>query len=300
MWLKTQSGRYVWRRKIKWHDSTWLTSSGLREKRFAALISAEETKGRFDEKFFEGLEKRRDLAEGRELKIQALQLPIILFLMLIVIGVDVKFSVLGLTPVRADGFREILLCISSTLGFLTTTFQFQKDLANEMLRVHCKSRSNGHPDAEPFFKLRYGLQTMPWDPNPAEKFLVGSKRYMYIFYGILALLFFGLLALFIVTVLALQLWVIIDILKAPTFSGPTTWLVIGYVGGIDALVILFHVWKIGPFLYSNYQNFDIYIKMKEIDPERQQKILKEMLQTHERRGEMMRVVGRPKLPKIDP
>jgi hypothetical protein len=102
--------------KIRWTTTRWVWPATVRQERYGQVHGSTKYKDVFDQKFLEGLEKRRDLLDSRRYGVTALEMPLFLLLAFSLVNLDVKVSVAGFSIEGVRGLREILLV---ALGFLT-------------------------------------------------------------------------------------------------------------------------------------------------------------------------------------
>src|SRR4051794_12043235 len=110
----------------------WADKPAFRKKEFLELLNADASKDLFNEKFIEGLEKRRDLLNARSEKVQIIQLTIMVILLISLLSMHMSISFLGLSTPDARGVRELLLIISSSiqlgLAFQTSEQMYIREL----------------------------------------------------------------------------------------------------------------------------------------------------------------------------
>ncbi len=146
----------MWRRKTKWTTTRWVWPKRIRTQRYSQLHGASEYKEIFDQKFLDGLEKRRELLEGRSYKALAIQVPLFLLLAVSLIKQDVKLAIVGFSIDGVGGLREILLVISSFLALMTSGFNRELGDLKEIIKGAVEKISQGKPDAREFLNVRYG------------------------------------------------------------------------------------------------------------------------------------------------
>jgi hypothetical protein len=147
----------MWRGKMKMTTTRWVWPSQLRTQRYAELHGRSAYKDVFNAKFLDGLEKRRDLIEGRYYKALAIQIPLFLLLAFSLVKPDLKLSIVGFSIDGVRGLREILLVVSSTMNVVIWNFTKELQDINEMLSGVAQKLSRENADALAFLRTRYGL-----------------------------------------------------------------------------------------------------------------------------------------------
>src|SRR6185437_13454448 len=99
----------MWHRKTKWTTTRWVWPEKIRIERYKQLHASSKYKDVFDLRYLDGLEKRRELIEGRRYKSSAIQIPLFLLLTFSLLHLDLTVSIAGFSIASARGLREILL-----------------------------------------------------------------------------------------------------------------------------------------------------------------------------------------------
>ena len=135
---------------------SWQLPSRLRQDRFRELLISAEYNA-FDDNLMVAIEKRRDLIEGRQIKLIAIQAPLFLLLAFSLLNIDLNVSVAGFSAATSKALREVVLVISSVFGLGIAAFGRQIVYLNEMLKAEIERKSKGNAFALGFLELRYGV-----------------------------------------------------------------------------------------------------------------------------------------------
>src|SRR6266478_6105776 len=124
----------MWRRKMRLTTTRWLWPHIVRQERYGQLHGSTKYKDIFDQKFLEGLEKRRDLLESRNYKLWGLQIPLFLLLAFSLVNLDLKVSLAGFSIEGVRGIREILLVILAILAMGSSNIQRELNDVKEVMK----------------------------------------------------------------------------------------------------------------------------------------------------------------------
>src|SRR5262249_40448348 len=109
------------------------TSDQVRTQKFLSLLQGGRNDKIFTDKFFETIEKRRaDLGKLQQ-TILLLQLPTFAYLVLVLTGIDVNLSILGIAA--GKNLRELLVVVSAGLGLWITLVTNEKSAIDSMLKA---------------------------------------------------------------------------------------------------------------------------------------------------------------------
>jgi hypothetical protein len=109
----------------------------------------------------------------------------------------------------------------------------------------------------------------------------------------------GIASVIIASVL-LHIWLLADIYKSPSFSPLVGWLTIIFVVSCD-LISGTHLFLNRSFQpYQTSDNFNRLWRLRDTNRAEYDRIIKEMIEKHTKRGFWMRLLTRPKLPRIEP
>jgi hypothetical protein len=161
----------------------WKSPPRVRSERYGQLHGSTRFKDVFDQKFLDGLERRKELLESRLGKASVLNLPIFALLAFSLLQLDIKLSIAGFSIESARGLREILLFFLA----LKATYALPNNLllsdTTEVLRAAIDKISGGQNDIRHFLKVRYGLL----GTEPATEFdgsLFAGRGYRFAFHAL--------------------------------------------------------------------------------------------------------------------
>src|SRR3954465_2762908 len=98
-------------RGIKSKYSVFATIDRLRVDKFLSLLQGSASDKIFTDKFFDTIEKRRGELAKLQQTLFLFQLPIFIYLVLVLAGIDINLSVLGIAA--GKNLREVLVLISA-------------------------------------------------------------------------------------------------------------------------------------------------------------------------------------------
>lgn len=189
----------------------------------------------FNDKFLEGLEKRRDALNAKSNSIQIIQWSIMLVLAVALLSVHISISIFGVSTAEARNLREILLVGASSIQLMNTLSMIEHANLTELLQVLVAKMSNGNETAARALRIRFGLGGGSSTTVYQGGRTVGLKQIPTVVMGCLGLLGgIVLLLLLVISVQAAAMW---DILKDPTISPRVSFWVVTYVLLVDAATI---------------------------------------------------------------
>jgi hypothetical protein len=259
-------------------------------------MGARSTKILFDQRFLEGLEKRRDLLESRTYKLWGLQTPLFLLLAFSLINLDVKLSLAGFSIEGVRGIREIILVILGLLAMASSNLQRELNDVKEVMRGAVAKMSGDKIEVLDLLKVRFGLGELTGPGGYDPKLLSGG---FHLALGILAIL----LALFfvgaaVVLALGIELATMWQIWLHPNFSRAVSGAVIAFVLA-KYIVLLIVIWlKLGFQPFQTYEDIEKLSKIQWKDRARFDEIIGEIRQQQEKRGFFSKLLFRPRLPRI--
>jgi hypothetical protein len=204
----------------------WSDKSKFRRNEFASLLDAPEYKNIFDEKYFDGLERRKAFLEGRTHTVEVLHATVLLFLALAVLSVHLPISLFGVSSGDTRSFREVLLIIASTVQYMSMWYKSEQRYIDELLTTYVGKLSRGAESAQHALAVRYGLgaafmihELGHVKPTRFQKIATIWMLFSYSLWGLMA----------VAVVFLIQIAAVIDILRDPTISLTVSILVVVYV-----------------------------------------------------------------------
>jgi hypothetical protein len=275
----------------------WLWPRIVRQERYGQLHGSTKYKDIFDQKFLEGLEKRRDLLESRNYKLWGLQTPLFLLLAFSLVNLDLKVSLAGFSIEGVRGIREILLVILAILAMGSSNIQRQLNDVKEVMKGAVVKMSGGKIDVLDFLNIRFGLGELSSPAGYDAKLRLGG---FHLALAILALLpAFLFVGAAVIVALAIEIVTMREIWLHPNFSRTVSAAVIAFVlAKYIALFIL--TWlKLGIQPFQTYEDYEKLSKMEWKDKARFDQIIREIAQQqHVKRGFFSKLLFRPRLPRI--
>jgi hypothetical protein len=248
-----------------WSDdevAKWLDQPRLRRKAFLELFDTPNFKELLNEKFIDGLEKRKDDLERKLQRIQAVQWLVNLILALALLSVHMPISLFGISATDSYNFREMLLVIASALqGHAMFDAQRERYIF-EILTAYVTKLSRENTALRYALGLRYSL-----DANYEVDKIAGRKQLTINQLIFLLATGLGLVVWSVMTFLlpwVIQLFAIIDILRNPTFSTTLSIFVLIYVVAVD-------VWTIGLLITTGAAASNVKVQYR-WRPQRQARI----------------------------
>jgi hypothetical protein len=283
--------------KMRWTTTRWLWPHTLRQERIGQLYGSTKYKDLFDQKFLEGLEKRRDLLESRTYKLWGLQTPLFLLLAFSLVNLDVKLSLAGFSIEGVRGIREIILVILGFLTMASSNIQRELDDVKEVMSGIVAKMSGDKIDVLDLLKVRFGLGGLTGPGGYDPKLLTGGFHLALAILAILpALLFIGAsaaLALGIELITVWQIWL------HPNFSRAVSVAVIAFVLVTYIALIILTWLKQGLQPFQTFEDIEKLSKMQWKDKARYDEIIGEIRQQQEKRGFFSKLLFRPHLPRIN-
>ena len=136
----------------------WADHSRVRKEEFAELLNSPFFHEVFNEKYVEGLERRREFLVSRSQKILGITFLIAVILGLAVLSVHPSFSLFGISMADARNFREVLLVISFSLGVYDALNNVRETTyIDEFIDTYIQRLSKGNDAAYRALHVRYGL-----------------------------------------------------------------------------------------------------------------------------------------------
>jgi hypothetical protein len=210
----------------------WADKIKARKAEITELFNAPTFKDIFSDKFVEGLERRRELLEGRSHKVQVAQLLILIMLAMALLSLHLTVSIFGLSTADTRNLREVLLVVSSTVQLFNLFSIREQMYIREFLEVYINKLSKGNDIARRALRIRYGLGhgfDSPWTFEGKKP----KRRHLIVLLATLIGLL-GWILMALVCAITIQIAAMFDILRDPTISIGWSLVVVIYVLIVDA------------------------------------------------------------------
>jgi hypothetical protein len=205
--------------------------SSATQEQFYELFNTSTFTDIFNEKYMDGLEKRRDLLDSQARKFQTIQTLSLSLLTLSILSIHLPISFLSFSTANVRDLREILLVAYAYILFYITPLVVEQNYIRDLLEAHVRRLSKGHDVALLALKTRYGL-------NPASpEWKFSSLRYAYFVLSATGGLIVSFL-LMIVSSIIIPIVALFDIVRDPTVSVTVSILVVIYFIGSTAANML--------------------------------------------------------------
>lgn len=245
----------------------------------------------FSEKFFDTIEKRRsDLAKSQQTLV-LLQAPVFAYLILVLVGVDINLSILGITA--GKNLREVLVVASAGLGLWGTWLSNEKEAISSMLKARNDRLAKGDKEKMEFLDAGYGVSPLVW------VFPVGHRSPTWFH---LVSFFVWVIALIVLAIFALGFGIVVHVMTLvevynhPNFPAFPTKVVIGFVAMADLITVSWILATSGVFPYRDATRLMRFDRIRNVNPKRYNAILRGAIEEHRRKGPLRRLLTRPKLP----
>ena len=216
----------------------WSYARQARSKELIELLKTPAFKEVFNDKFIDGLERRKELWRVDSSKVQAIQMFILLCLGISILSVHLTISLFGVSTGDAKNAREILLIISSSVQLINIFNVINESYIIDFLSAYVRSLSKGNEIALKALQMRYGLGFGLAVPK-IEAAQLNWRHVLVVVAAGIGL--FGWLILFVVCGFLIQIAAMIGILEDPTISVKFSILVIIYVILVDCATFGIHV-----------------------------------------------------------
>jgi hypothetical protein len=193
----------------------WAEKATQRKEEFSQLLDDPAFKDIFNEKFIDGLEKRRENLDAQFRRVQVIQLSSLVILGLILVAPRINVSFFGLISSDGRWLREILMFLSATVQLYTGLLLNPRQVyISEILQVYALKLSKGNPGALRVLYLRYGTGETEMLKLPKQKYTAGQIfGIISAAIGTLTWVFISALCVFLVEVAAA-----VSVIADPTFS----------------------------------------------------------------------------------
>jgi hypothetical protein len=169
----------------------------------------------FNEKFLEGLEKRRDGLDQRDRNAQLVQWTVLLMLGISIFAVNVPISLFGMSTSNASNLREILLLITASVPLYGLYAAVERTQITDAMNLYVQKIAGDDATVLRIMNLRYGLALSFKMPELVDRKLTKVQRFNLISY---AVGFVCWMLITIGTLFLVELMAVISILHQPTVS----------------------------------------------------------------------------------
>jgi hypothetical protein len=280
----------------RWTTTRWVIPRRIRLERYQQLHGSAKYRDVFDQRFLDGLEKRRDTLESRGYRLLALQAPIYFLLAFSLVNLDLKVSLAGFSLEGVRGIREILLVVSTILGIISYSLNRQVGDLVEIMKAAIEKLSDGKADARNLLQVRYGLSELADVSTFNTSFVPG--RFQFITLGLAAIPYLAAVVAMLGTIVSVQVFTMMDIWLHPNFSKSVSLFVIVLVVSAEVASLL--VWWLQKGLQP-VQTMEDLKKLEKLEwknkPE-YDKIIHELALKHARRGFLSKLFYPPRLPRV--
>jgi hypothetical protein len=134
----------------------WAEARIQRLKRFAELLTDETLRREvFNEKYFEGVERRRDTLLAAERKMHLVHLSGVLVLGLSVLSVHIPVSLFGLSTADSSSLRELALLLLATVRLATLLPTIDLSNLTDQLEAFSGIIAKQDPTVRRALRIRY-------------------------------------------------------------------------------------------------------------------------------------------------
>jgi hypothetical protein len=285
-------------RKVNWATRRWRIPSRLRTERLKEFLAKTNLRDLLGKEFVDGLEKRRDLMEGRQFRLIGLQVPLFFFLALSLVDLEhVKFSFFGISSDAVRSLREILLIVSVVLGLVSNIFALHIARLNEMLRAVIAKNAKEDAELREFLSMRYGIPEFSLFVTFDSEMRVGGWQFL--LFGIYMIGCLAIVGVLFGGILAVQLLNLLAIYSHPNFSSLFSGIVIAVVVIADVITVTgFLLFK----ALQPYQNDEDFRKLSKLRVENESKyneIITAIVKEHHSKGLLYRLFMRPRMKRLN-
>jgi hypothetical protein len=143
----------MWKPKKRY--PVFATSDNLIVEKFRSLLQGGANDKIFNEKFFDVVERRHGELGKQQQALFFFQIPIFIYLILVLAGIDINLSILGISA--GKNLREVLVLISAGLGVWGAWANNQKGAIEGMLKARNERLAKGDKEKLDFLNVGYGL-----------------------------------------------------------------------------------------------------------------------------------------------
>jgi hypothetical protein len=207
-----------------------------------------------NDKFLDGLEKRRDLLQARALKVFAVQVTVLGILLLCLLPVKVNVTLFDVQATELRQLRELLLVIFTSLALLRFQMNAESAFVKECLQGAISAKAAKDKEVLYMLRHRYGIGGFPhWSiflPKPTMYPAGGYFIVLYLLRGVSVLLNLAEALTFLVV----EIWAMIDIYQIPSVNRPFAVAVIAYSFLVTIAIMLWSSLGRTRFVYRELAN----------------------------------------------
>jgi len=274
-------------------EAVFAPASKLRTERFLFLLRNDVDGKIFTERFFDAVDRRRASIAKLQQTLFFLQIPIFIYLALIISGVDANVTVLGVSA--GKNLREALVVTSAVFGLWSSWANNESDGLQSIIKARNHKIAKGNKDAIDFLDVGYGISP-PGIVDPMDNYWTKSLIQKATLAGF-ALSMMLLMLMVIVLGIGLHIAALVQIHEHPNFSPFATKLIMTFVILADFVTISWRVATSGLLPYRSHERAILYAKLLETDQVRAQAIMREVVLKHRKKGFLRRHFTRAKLPR---
>jgi hypothetical protein len=280
-------------RKIKKSYAVFAAPTQIQKEQFRSLLQKGNEDTVFDQKFFEMVDRRRGEFGKLQQTLFFLQVPTFVYLVLVLAGIDVNLSLLGITA--GKNLREALVLISSALGLWASLISSQKMVLESMLHARNEKLARGNKETIDFLDAGYGLLPFVWS-KPADPNWSLSRLHIVsaVILVVAVILFFVAL---LAVVLTVHVMTLIEIYRHPNFSFTATIVVISFVTLVDVISLSWTAISSGILPYRSRERINRLAKLMDSDPDASKKVFAAIVEKQMKKGPLMRILTRPVIPR---
>jgi hypothetical protein len=200
----------------------------IRLERIQQIFARSSLKSLLDDKFLEGLQKRREDLQQRAVRLFVVEVTVLGVLLLGLARLEVNISFLGVTSSNLLQLRELLLIVYTSVNYFRFEMRAQSYFTGEIIRAGLKEKSGDDAELAYILEHRFGLGGFPG----GKLFRPAATMYPGVGYIGLRLLLFvahriaNLMT--IAAILAVLIFAMIDICVQPSFNIVVSTIVTAY------------------------------------------------------------------------
>ncbi len=200
----------------------------IRLERIQQIFARSALESLLDDKFLEGLQKRREDLQQRAVKLFVAEVTVLGILLLGLMRLEVNVSFLGVTSSNLLQLRELLLIVYTSVNYFRFEMRAQSYFTGEIIRSGLKEKSGGDAELAYILEHRFGVGGFPGSKlfRPVPTMYPGLG-----YVGLRLLLFVAhRIANFmtIAAILAVLVLTMIDICVQPSFNIVVSSIVVAY------------------------------------------------------------------------
>jgi hypothetical protein len=221
----------------------------VRLERIQHLFSQKALKEILDDKFIDGLQKRRDDLQSRILKILGVEVTILGIMLICLTPLHLNVTLFGVQASDLRQLRELLLVIFSSLGFRSFQWRAESTFVREVMHAALMAKAKNDQELLFILQHRFGIGGFPDHPlfQPATNMMPAFG-----YRAVRGLLDFTSFAINIVTglaFLAIEVAIMVDVYRAPSFGVRWSIIVIAYSVLVTTASMLWNFLRTSPFTY---------------------------------------------------